>query len=175
VLLTANGLGAFAGSPGIVKKALTSDTSDDSSVAVALSATNAAWLSTAETYDFHHKGLSVLKRESTLDVIANAYAEVKWQEELEAQTPGLSFALSFKDIAATLDTPFKVLGNPVGREVTLAVLGIPPEIAYQPLESQARTISNRLDIAKLKDPDFVETFVKRYLVTKFSSTQGTVA
>lgn len=175
VLLTANGLEDFAQYKGLYTKALQSDPDDPQSLAVRLASTNAAWLNTARTYRFASEGLGILKDPDTISAIADAYAEVRWRQSLDASAPGVSNALTFKDIAATLDSPFKVLGNKVARDVVTTALGLPPQIAYQTVDAQAKAITTRLDLDKLKNPAFVDMFVRRYLIALNSTGGGLVA
>ncbi len=175
VLLTANGLEEFATYKGLVSKALKSDPADATSLAVKLASTNAAWLATAKTYQFATKGLTILKSSATLAAVAQGYAEVRWRESLDASAPGVSVALSFKDMAKTLTSPYLILGSRVAREVVTGALGLPAQIAYQPLESQATAVTKRLDIKKLQDPAFVDTLVKRYLINLNYSGGGITA
>ena len=175
VLLTANGLEEFAGYKGLVAKALKSNPTDTTSLAYKLASTNAAWLNTAKTYQFFSKGLTILKDPTTIQTITDGYAEVRWREGLDASAPGVSAALSFKDLAKTLTSPYLILGSGVAREVVTGALGLPPQIAYQPLESQATAITKRLDLKKLQDPAFVETLVKRYLINLNNTSSGVTA
>ena len=50
--------------------------------------------------------------------------------------------------------------------MVLTALNIPVQIAYQPLAAQEQAITSRLDVTKLQDPKFVQTFVQRYLLNK---------
>lgn len=175
VLLTANGLEEFANYKALYTKALTSDPTSADGLAVKLSSSNAAWLNTAKTYKFFEKGLEILQDPVTLAAVADGYAEVRWRESLDASAPGVSAALSFKDMAVTLDTPFKILGNAVAREVVTTALGLPEEIAYQSLEAQSLAVTKRLDLEKLKNPDFVDMFARRYLIMLNSSGGGITA
>ncbi len=162
VLLTANGLKDQIGSTGLVTKALTSKLSDPKSVANVLS--NPAWKAAAATYDFANKGLTVLKDPKVLDTVANAYAEISWRKSLDAATPGLSDALTFRETAARVKNAVDILGDPVLRRVVTKTLGIPQEIAYQSLEAQEKAINSKVDVKQFKNKDFVESFAKRYLV-----------
>ncbi len=173
VFLTANGLGDFAQYKGLVSKTLKSDASDPESLAVQMGAQRSAWLQTAQTYDFNHQGLTVLKEAFNIASIKDAYAEVKWRESLDASAPGVSNALTFKDRAASLDSAYKILGDPVGREVVMTAYGLPDQIAYQTLLSQATLIERTIDISKLKSPEFVDKLVKRYLVALNGGTSIT--
>lgn len=175
VLLTANGLEEFADYKGLVAKALKSDPNDPASLANKLAAANANWLGAARTYQFSSKGLAILKDPTTIQAIADGYAEVRWREGLDASAPGVSAALSFKDMAAKITSPYQILGSSVARQVVTTALGLPAQIAYQPLESQATAITKRLDIARLKDSAFVETLVKRFLINLNNTSSGVTA
>ena len=173
VLLTANGLGDQIQYPALVRKALLSDTSDPNALANQLS--NTQWKSTARTYDFANQGLAVIQNPKVLDTLANAYAEVSWRQSLDAATPGLSDALTFRAQAASVTSVDQILGDPVLRRVVTTALGIPQQIAFQDLPAQEKAISTRLDITQLQDPRFVEKFAQRYLVAAASSASSSSA
>jgi hypothetical protein len=61
------------------------------------------------------------------------------------------------------------------REVVTVALGIPKQIAFQPLQAQEKSISSRLDITKFQDPKFVENFVQRYLIANSADTPSASA
>lgn len=164
VLLTANGLEEFANAKGLVKRALTSDPNDETSVAVKLAATNANWLEAARTYQFSSKGVAILQKPDTIKAVTDAYAEVRWRESLDASAPGVAAALTFKEGAASIKSPFQILGNSVYRQVVTTALGLPDRIAFQSVETQARAITSRLDINKLQDPAFVDAMARRFLI-----------
>ena len=171
VLLTANGLGSYVDATALAKQALLSDTKDSKSMANRL--TDTRWKSVAQTYDFAAKGLAVLKNPATQATLANAYAEVQWRQSLDATTPGLSNALTFRAGAAKITSVDQILGDSVLRDVVTTALGIPKEIAYQELPEQERAISSRLDLGKLKDKHFVDSFTQQYLVKKAEQAAGT--
>ena len=173
VLLTANGLGSQAQYTALVQKALLSDTTKPTALANTLP--NAAWKSTASLYDFANKGLTVLQTPSVIDTIANGYAEVLWRQSLDATTPGLSNALTFRDQAAGIKSVDQILGSATLRTVVTTALGIPQEIAYQTLGAQELSISTRLDITQFKDPKFVERFAQQYLIQNSLGSTGTPA
>jgi len=171
VLLTANGLADQIGSTGLVVKALMSNPSDPKSLASQLS--NKAWKSTAATYGFATKGLAVLKDPKVLDTLANAYAEVSWRQSLDATTPGLSDALTFRTTVGNAKNVDDLLGDPVLRRVITTTLGIPQEIANQTLGAQENAITSKVDIKQFKNKNFVEMFAKRYLVvTALNASQS---
>ncbi|MBC7800243.1 MAG: DUF1217 domain-containing protein [Gemmatimonadaceae bacterium] len=162
VLLTVNGLADQIGFPALAVKALMSKLTDAKSLANQLPDTR--WRAAAETYDFAARGLAVLRDPAVLDTVAGAYAEISWRKSLDATTPGLSDALTFRERAGSVKTGFDILGDPTLRRVVTTTLGIPREIALQTLGAQDRAVTSRLDLRKLQDPAFVDAFVKRYLI-----------
>jgi hypothetical protein len=174
VLLTANGLGSETAYPALAQKALLSDPSDPTSLANQLAGTNSQWLSTAQTYQFATKGLSIIKKPDAISTLTNGYAEVLWRQSLDAQTPGLSNALYFIQNAKNFTSSVQVLGDSVMRSVVTTALGIPKQIAYQPLAAQEQAISSRLTVSDLQSPQFVQSFADRYLaVTQAADSTST--
>ncbi len=87
-------------------------------------------------------------------------------------TPGLSNALAFKAQASTITSVDQILGNPTMRTVVTTALGIPVQIAFQPLEAQEKAISSQVDISQFKSPAFVESFIQRYLIANAGTTSA---
>lgn len=172
VLLTANGLGSEAGYPALAQKALMSNPADPTSLANQLASTNSQWLTTAQTYQFATKGLSIIQDSKAISTITNGYAEVLWRQSLDQQTPGLSNALYFLQNAKNFTSAVQILGDSVMRSVVTTALGIPQQIAYQPLTAQEQAITSRLTIADLQKPQFVQSFADRYLAVEQSSSQS---
>ena len=172
VLLTANGLGSQIGYPALAQQALLSDPNNPTSLANQLSSTNAQWLVTAQTYDFANKGLSILQNPKVISTLANGYAEVLWRQSLDKQTPGLSNALDFIQNAKNFTSAVQLLGDPVIRNVVTTALGIPQQIAYQPLTAQEQAITAQLNVANLQDPKFVQSFADRYLTVLQATAQS---
>jgi hypothetical protein len=171
VLLTANGLADQMSYTALARRALQSDLNDPKSLSNTLSDTR--WKSVAQTYDFAAKGLGVIQKPEVISAVADAYAEVVWRQSLDATTPGLSNALTFRAEAAKFTSADQILGDPVMRKVVTTALGIPLQIAFQPLEAQERAITSKLDVSKLQDPKFVENFAQRYLLAaNGSGTDG---
>ena len=162
VLLTANGLGGQEQYPALAQKALLSNTKQ--STALANTLPDSAWKSTASLYDFANQGLAVLQKPGVVDTLANGYAEVTWRNSLDATTPGLSEALSFRSSASTFTTADQILGDPTARTVITTALGIPQQIAFQDIGAQEQAITSKLDISKLQSPKFVETLTIQYLL-----------
>lgn len=170
VLLTANGLADQIPYTALAQKTLLSNPSDPHSLVNQLS--DSRWLPVVQTYNFANAGLSVIQNPSVMATIANGYAEYSWFNSLDAATPGLSNALTFRSQAAGITSVDQILGNQVAFQVVTGALGIPEQIVFQPLEAQQQAITSRLDISQLQDPKFVESFVQRYLINEAESASA---
>ena len=168
VLLTTNGLADQIGFPALVTKALMSKVSDPNSLANKLP--NTRWRTAAATYEFATKGLEVLRDPKVMETVVNAYAEISWRKSLNATTPGLSDALTFREKAPTIRTAYDILSDPIMRRVVTKTLAIPEQIAFQTLDAQEKAVSGKVDIKKFQDKSFVEMFVRRYLI---AASRGT--
>ncbi len=169
VLLTANGLGDQASYTALATKTLLSNVNDPNALVNQL--TDTRWKSVVQTYDFANKGLSVIQQPQVIQTIANGYAEITWRQSLDATTPGLSDALTFRQEASSITSVDQILGDPVLRTVVTTTLGIPEQIAFQSLTAQETAISSRLDISKFQSPQFVESFTQRYLIAASQAAQ----
>ncbi len=170
VLLTANGLADQIPYTALAQKTLLSNVNNSNSLANQL--TDTRWKPVVKTYDFANKGLSVIQNPSVISTIANGYAEVTWRSSLDRTTPGLSNALDFLANASGATKVDQILGDPVLRSVVTTTLGIPLQIAFQPLEAQQKAITSQLDISKLQDPKFVQQFAQRYLIAMAQQSAG---
>jgi hypothetical protein len=131
------------------------------------------WKTTAQTYDFANKGLSIIQNPKTLDAIANGYAQVQWENSLDQTTPGLSSALDFKSRASTITSVDQILGDATFRRVVTTAFGLPQQIAFQPLQTQEQAISTRLDVKQFRNPTFIDNLTKQYLIANAENNSGT--
>lgn len=171
VLLTANGLSDQTSYTALAQKTLMSNPNDSSSLANTLS--NTSWATATKAYDFYDNGLSNIQQSATIASITNAYTEAVWRNSLDATTPGLSNALTFRSTVATQGTTVDaILGNSALRDVVTTALGLPLELAIQPLNEQEKAITSRLDITKFQDPKYVDQFIQQYLIAKATNASS---
>jgi len=170
VLLTANGMSDQIGYTALATQALTSNLSNSNSLANTL--TDTRWKTLAQTYNFHVNGLASIQNPTAIASIAKAYATATWQNNEDTVTPGLSNALAFKAQASTITSVDQILGNSMMRTVVTTALGIPEQIAFQPMTAQEQAISSQVDIKQFQSPKFVESFVQRYLIANSANTSS---
>jgi hypothetical protein len=111
---------------------------------------------------------------SIAEVSAN-YVGEKRLDMLDQQMPGLGTAILFKQQAATYDTPIKILGSALGREVITTALGLPKQLALQSIEAQTKAITQRMDPTKLKKAFFADQIAQRYLIMLNGGASGVSA
>jgi hypothetical protein len=163
VLLTANNLGSQVKYTALAQKALESNPSSSTALVNQLSDTD--WKSAAQTYQFATQGLSVIQQQSVIAQLGSAYAEVEWENTLDNVTPGLSNALEFVQNGTSIASANQILGNGTDRTVVTTALGIPEQIAYQSLQTQAKAVTSRVDVSEFtNNQTYVTDFAERYLL-----------
>ncbi len=175
VFLKANGLGDQVDAVVLAKRALASDPADPAGLANKLSGVNSGWYEAAKTYNFHLFGLNVLGTADEIKTIKGNYVAEKRLDNLDKQMPGLGQAVMFKKIAKNLDTPLKILGSPLGRDVVTTALGISRQIALQSIVAQEKAISSRLNVSQLKSDAHVDRLLERYLIRLNGGLGGVTA
>ena len=80
--------------------------------------------------------------------------------------PGMADAIYFMENAKNMKTAYDILANSVMSRVVLGALGLPIEIAIQPIETQARAITTRMNLADLQKADKVNAFAERFLMAE---------
>ncbi|MBV1797684.1 DUF1217 domain-containing protein [Siccirubricoccus sp. G192] len=167
VVLPALGLADGVSQPGLALRALTADPKDKAGLLARLP--DRRWKSAAEALNLAERGIAALRDPKVQARLAEGLRRVTWQGELDAGQPGLSDAMLFRERAANAKTAYDVLGDPVLRRVVTGALGLPQQMAVQPVETQARAIASRVDIAKLQNPREVAKLAERYVVAAASS------
>jgi hypothetical protein len=58
------------------------------------------------------------------------------------------------------------------RSVVTTALGVPQQIAFQPLLAQEQAITSRLDVSKFQNKQFVQSFADRFLAVTQASNMN---
>ncbi len=161
-VLTAVGLDDQLNSLGLVKRALTQKASDPKAVMNVL--TDTRFKSAAAVLKLGEDGIKTLTDPATISHLADLYVQGKYEEDLGAQNEAVPLARYFKAVASTLTSPYDILGDARLRKMVTDTLNLPPELAIQPVETQAAVIEQKLGMKNLKNAAFVDKFVTRYLV-----------
>ncbi|TDG29226.1 DUF1217 domain-containing protein [Paracraurococcus ruber] len=170
VLLPALGLADQAEFPGLVQKALLADPKDPNGLLANL---GSRFSDAAATLNLREKGLAGLKDPAIASRLKDAYLQYQYQKGLDDRNAGLSDALYFLKNAPGETDVFGILGNAVLRRVVTGALGLPSQIAVQPVETQARAITSRLKLEDLQDPKKLQQLAQRYVMAQAGSGTAT--
>jgi hypothetical protein len=110
--------------------------------------------------------LGSLSDPKMLEILTNGFTKYEYRTGLSETNPGMANAIYFSENAKTVKSVFDILGNGVLRRVVLGALGLPDQIAIQPVETQARAVTSRLKLADLQDPIKVRAIAERYLMAE---------
>src|SRR3712207_1865753 len=122
------------------------------------------WKAAAATLNLHERGIAALRDPKVQASLADGLRRAAWRNELNAGQPGIGDAMLFRERASTAKNAYEVLGDPVLRRVVTTALGLPQAIVVQPVETQARALTARLDVAKLQNLREVAKLAERYVV-----------
>lgn len=172
-LLQGFGLASQANFTALAERALLGDPRPTDALVRRLD--NSAWRAMAETLKFAETGLATLRKPETLVAVEDSFIRTKWFEEIDAQQPGLSDAIDFKQRAPVFTNVFAILGDPITRRVVTGALGLPQGIVVQSVETQARAIQSRLDVKSLQNPKKVEALAQRYLLNQASASPSSLS
>ena len=173
VLLPALGLSDQLNYPGLAQRALVADPNDKAGLLANL---DARWKTAAQTLNLKSGGLAALKDPALQASIVSKFTGYEYHQGLDEKQPGVSDALYFIDNAATdAGKVYDVLGDQILRRVVTGALGLPQEIAIQPIETQAKAVTSRLNLNLLKDPKQVQKLAERYLLNTASNAASTGA
>ncbi|WP_431857733.1 DUF1217 domain-containing protein [Azospirillum sp.] len=161
-LATATNLAGEEQYAGKMRRILTEKVSDSNAVMNRLS--DKRYAQAAETLQLAETGVDTLKQSSTQDALIAAYKQAKFETSIGTENIAVRKARYFeKYITSATSSVYNILGDAILRDVVTSTLGLPQQIAVQPVETQAAAITSRLDVTKLNDSKYRDAFIKRYL------------
>jgi len=119
--------------------------------------------------------LGSLSDPKMLEILTNGFTKYEYRTGLSDTNPGMANAIYFSETAKTVKSVYDILGNGVMRRVVLGALGIPDQVAIQPVETQARAVLSRMKLADLQDPIKVRGLAERYLMAQADKAAGSAA
>lgn len=169
-VLTASNLGEEAQYPGRAKRIL-GERADDAN-ALMNRLTDKRWKSAAEALKLGETGVATIKSKEAVDQLAESYVKIKYEEKLGQQNMAVPYARAFLDKIGKVENYYDILGDRVLRDVVTTTLGIPKELAFQEVESQAAALQSRVRLEDLKDPKFAQKFAQRYMIMSDQKNQA---
>ncbi|MBY0337046.1 MAG: DUF1217 domain-containing protein [Acetobacteraceae bacterium] len=163
VILQGLGLADQAGNPGLARQALLSDPSKADSVANLMPDTR--WKAAAKQLAFAKTGLDTINSAAMRETIASGLVEYARVTAIQQRSIAVSDALVVRNLpAGKAPGVYDVLGNGVLRRFVQTIAGLPPEIAVQGVEAQARQVQRAVRLEDLADPAKREKMIQRYLM-----------
>lgn len=134
---------------GRIKKVLTEDPTSSNALSAKLADSRFAAMAKDLRLD---KGLDGLKTSAFMSKLEGKYIQSEFEQALGRQDPALRQAAYFARNASSKTTNiYSILGDKIVRDVVTSTLNIPAQLAIQPIETQARAITARLDISKFAE------------------------
>lgn len=147
--------------PGKMRRILSEKVDDKNAVMNRLS--DKRYSQAADKLRLGESGLDRLKLAGTQTDLINAYKQAKFEDSIGEENLAVRQARYFEKYAANANNAYSILGDPILREVVTSTFNLPKQIAIQPVETQAKAITDRVDVKKFSDPKFRENFIKRFL------------
>lgn len=157
--MTAFGLGDRTYAVGLMRKVLEQGVDDPKALANTLRDPNI--LAFAKAFDFAGKGASAISS-ALVDDVAGRFVEQALQAAQGKSNPGVELALYFRERAPQATSIYGVLADRKLLKVVQTALGISPRTSSQPIDTQARLLKAKLDVADFKDPKKLSAFIARF-------------
>ena len=117
-----------------------------------------------QAFDFKAHGAATTS--STSSTAAATTVNNYYQQTLETQTgqenQGAQMALYFARMAPNITNPYSILADPTLLQVFQTAYNLPTTMSLESIDTQAQTVSQLLNISKLKDPTYLNQFLQRF-------------
>jgi hypothetical protein len=170
VALNAYGLEGDINYMGRLKRILTSDPKDKDSLVNRMR--DPRYAEMTEAFKFASLGTTKLGMQSFLQEVTEKFQRNQFEKSLGNGDPALREAAYFRRMASKMNSVWDVLGDKVMRQVVTTTLGLPDQVVNQSIDKQGQLVTDKIDIAKFKDPKWVDQFLEKYLIKKDAQRAG---
>jgi Protein of unknown function (DUF1217) len=167
--LTGYGMESQAAYPARIKQVLMSDPDDKYSVANRMS--DERYRVIAKDFDFFNQGTKQLNKPEFADYLVDRYLKVEYEKDAGNLNPALTDALYFRRTIQTYTKTAQLYGDIALFDVVKETLNIPNGVVTGPVSALTTRIERGFDIARVKEPGYVDKFVQRYLAMKSLGSQ----
>jgi hypothetical protein len=164
--LQAYGLNNPPPSKDVLRKVLESNLSDPKSYANSLG--DSRYVQFAAAFNFGSDGnvvrqpaQQVLSRQGSLGITAS-FDRQTLEDRAAKSNPGVQLALYFQRHASSITSAYDILADKSLLKVVETALNIPSSISKQNIDTQARTITQKLKLTDLQDPKKLNAFISRF-------------
>ena len=153
-------------SDAVLRRVLTSDVNDPTSYVN--QGTNTRFRDLASAFNFDKNGdakrmtLGLAQDPNEVSETQDLYVRQTMEERAGDQNEGVRLALYFQRKASSITSAYSILADKALLEVAMTSLGIPDSAAQADVDTLAKMISSRIDIADFKDPAKTDKFLARF-------------
>lgn len=158
--LNAYGLGDQVYAKAMFQKVLEQGTSSSKSLAYTLH--DPRILALAKTFNFATNGASTTQSTAVQSGVVNQYVEQTLETNEGQSEPGVELALYFQQHATSVSDVYGILADKKLLKVVQTALGISSLTSAEPIDTQAKLISSKLNVADFQDPKKLQSFIKRF-------------
>ena len=149
-----------------LKKILTSDINDSSSLINQPGNENLRALSIAFNFDKDGAVVAEATSQAQFDkdtpVTTTLYMQQQLEQEVGADSEGARLALYFHRMAPNIHSPYDILADKALLQVVQTALGIPAASSSSDIQTQANLIQQKINFADLQDPAKLDKFISRF-------------
>lgn len=107
-----------------------------------------------------------LKDQSFIDDVVQRYLRAGFRGSFAESSPAVSDAFYFKQVIGNARSAFQLLADPGLRDVIMTSTGMPRDLVRQPVDRQAKFITQNFDLTRVGDKDYIEKVIRNYLARK---------
>ncbi|MBN9008766.1 MAG: DUF1217 domain-containing protein, partial [Rhizobiales bacterium] len=145
-----------------MRKVLTEGVADKSSFANRLN--DQRFVQFATAFNFAAGGADATSRIAATTDVVSRYVRQTMEDEAGSDNEGVKLALYFQREAPNITSAYGLLGDAALYKVVQTIFGFPEEMSNADIEQQAKMVTDRLDVADLKDPDKLAKLINRFTV-----------
>lgn len=161
--MKAFGLSDMMNAKGLIRKVLTGGVASSKSLANTLN--DPRYKALAAALDFSGLGAAATSAKAATKGVVDKYVEQSLEANVGKQNAGAQMALYFQRLAPGVKSAYGILGDKTMLSVVQTALGLPVSMSQQPIDTQARMISDRLKISDLQDPAKLHKLIERFTAT----------
>jgi hypothetical protein len=169
-VMTAFGLSDMTNAKALITKVLEGGTGNGS---FAASLNDPRYIALASAFDFKTNGAATTSNATTIATTISNFNEQTLENNTAQENPGAQMALYFQRMAPNITSAFDILGDKTLLKTVETAFDLPTTLSLEPIDVQAKQISQKLDISQLQNPKFLQNFLTRFTASFDASNSGT--
>jgi len=158
-VLTAFGLQDMSYAKALITKVLNGGAS---ATGFAQSLHDPRYIALVDALDFAVNGSSTTSSTTAQQTIVNAFYEQTLESNTAQENQGAQMALYFRRMAPQITSPYSILADQTLLQVFETTYNLPVTFSEQNIDVQASEVSQLLNVSKLQDPTYLNSFLERF-------------